>query len=269
MVACLNGKFLPENKVLISGFDHGFLYGDGVYETLRADGEKIADLEQHLKRLQKSASAIGIKLIWPLPELGKLAAQTVKLNKLKSSKVRITVSRGENEFDFDTCKKPTLLISCDELAIKPQIYSGIEAITITLWRFMPGVKSTNLLPMIWAQRKVDKKKISEVIMVDSNGFVREGVTTNIFIVKNGTIRTPENNLLAGVVRDKVIKIAEKNDMRMEIKDFQMESLQSADEVFITNSIKLIVPVIKLNGRKVGNGKAGEITEKLMSLYKIS
>ena len=221
MTACLNGKFLPKNKVMISGFDHGFLYGDAVYETLRADYDQVADMDQHLKRLQKSANFLGIKLKWTPVQLSEWIKKLVKLNDFKSSRVRITVSRGENDFDFNTCLEPTLLISCDNLVIEPIIYEGIEAITITLARIMPQVKSTNLLPMIWAQRKVDKKKIGEVVMVDNDGFVREGVTSNIFIVKNGTICTPENDVLPGVVRDKVIKIAQNNEMKIEAKDFRM------------------------------------------------
>lgn len=266
MIACLNGKFLPKNKVLISAFDHGFLYGDAVYETMRADDGKLADLEQHLKRLQKSANFLGLKMEWPLIQIGKWAEETVKLNKFKAARVRITISRGENDFDFNSCKNPTLLISCDELVIKPSIYSGIEAITMTLARSMPEVKSTNLLPMIWAQRKVDKKNIDEVIMVDNDGFVREGVTTNIFIVKNGVIWTPEHDILAGVMRDKVIKLAEKKDMPIQIRDFKIEDLFEAKEIFLTNSVKLIFPVNKLNGKKVGNGGAGEVTKKLMNFY---
>ncbi len=266
MIACLNGKFLPKNKVLISAFDHGFLYGDAVFETLRADNGKLADVEQHMKRLQKSANFLGIKLEWPLSEIGKWAEETVKLNKFKTSRVRITVSRGENDFDFNSCKSPTLLIHCDELIIAPEIYGGIEAITMTLGRSMPEVKSTNLLPMIWAQRKVDKKKVGEVIMVDNDGFVREGVTANVFIVKNGVIHTPEHDVLAGVVRDKVIKLAQKDEMEIEKRDFKIEDLFEAEEIFLTNSVKLIVPVNKLNGKKVGNGGAGAVTKKLMEIY---
>lgn len=268
MVVCVNGKFVDKKNAKISALDNGFLYGDGIYETMRTYNGVVLELEIHMKRLEKSAKAIGLEMPWGAKKIEEWTKKIVKLNKARDSRVRITLSRGENGFDFNSCKNPTLVIHSERLALKPEIYSaGASVVTMKLQRVFPEVKTVGLTHMIQAYRAMNLQEETEAIIVDKKDFVREGASTNIFIVRKGVLWTPATGMLLGTTRNRVVELAQKAGLKVLIKDFKVGELAKAEEIFLTNRPREIIPVTKLNGKKVGNGKVGEITKKMMEEYK--
>ncbi|MEK7673072.1 MAG: aminotransferase class IV [Patescibacteria group bacterium] len=267
MFVCINGKFLKKKDAKISVFDNGFLYGDGIYETIRIYDGVIFELDEHLKRLQKSAEITGLEIKWPIAKIMEWANKLVKLNK-GLNRMRITVSRGENGLDFNSCENPTLVIHCEKLRIDPEIYKkGVSAVTFGVERIRPEAKTLGLMHLILSQRYILQKKAQEAIMVDEKNFVREGPSTNVFALIKGIIYTPASHILIGTTRNRILELVKKNGIKIIVKDLKIEELESAEEIFLTNKIKEIIPVTKLNGKKVGSGKVGEYTQKIMKLYK--
>lgn len=268
MKVCLNGRFLTDSKAKISALDNGFLYGDGVYETVRSKDGKIAHFALHMERFNRSARTIGINIPWTSKQIKNWVERLLVLNKLKNARIRISLSRGVNGLDFTSCKKPTLLIQAEKLNIDPKIYkNGIAAVVIKSHRIWPEVKSIGLIHMIEAYRTLGLKSGMEGIMIDDLGFIREGVTSNVFIVKNGVVFTAKNKILPGILRALVFKLAKKIGIKVLVKDFKISKLRQAEEVFITNSVKEIVPVTSLDEKKISNGQVGIVTRKLMNFLK--
>lgn len=268
MKVCLNGRFLTDSKAKISALDNGFLYGDGVYETITGGGGKMAHFALHMERFNRSARTIGINIPWTSKQIKNWVEQLLVLNKLKNARIRISLSRGVNGMDFTSCKKPTLLIQAERLNIDPKIYkNGVAAVVIKSQRIWPEVKSMGLIHMIQAYRKLRLKSGMEGIMIDDNGFVREGITSNVFMVLDGVIFTAKNKILSGIIRGLVLRLAKKLVIKALVKDFKISKLRQAEEIFITNSVKKIVPVTSLDGKKVGDGRIGAITQKLMEFDK--
>jgi len=254
----------------ISALDNGFLYGDGIYETMRTYGGKILELDLHLERLAKSAKFVGIRLPVSLLILRRWCLRLSKVNHLGESRMRITLSRGANGFDFLTCRKPTLLITCEKLVIDQRdATKGVCAITMRLTRVLPEIKTLGLTHMMVGYREAAKKpaqKIYEVILIDEKGFVREGASTNIFVIKKGVVFTPARNILKGLTRNRVMQLARKLELKMRTIDFKTKALANADEIFLTNRPREIIPVIRLNGKRVGKGMPGPVTKRLMAAY---
>jgi branched-chain amino acid aminotransferase len=268
MHVCLNGKFVKADQAKISIFDNGFLYGDGVYDTLRTYNGKVWELNEHLERLEKSAKVICLKIPYSKQKLAELVVKLIKKNGFKESRVRISLTRGQNGFDFLNAKKPTLLIVAEQLIPQPEsVYkNGVTVVTVRAERFLPGVKSISLLPMVFAQQKAKKAKAYEGIFVDSKGFVREGSITNIFVVKNGVLFVPKTHILAGTTRKTVLKLARSLHFKIRITDFTRRKLYIADEIFVTNAPRGIIPVKKVDKYKVGSGRPGKITKQLMKSF---
>jgi len=264
MFVCLNGKIVSKKAANISVCDHGFLYGDAIYETMRTTRGKPWLLNEHLRRLRQSAQTLGIRVPWTNAQLKTLVSRLKKKNGNKESRIRITVSRGCNDFDFSTCKKPTLLIEANKLKLPlRKIYiEGVSAITYKIERPTPEIKSNSMLPSIMAMRESKKKKVFEAFMVDHKGNVTEGSTSNIFIVKKSEIITPKDEILKGTVRNFIIKKTTTKEANILLKN-----LYEADEVFLTSSIKSAVPVVKIDGKKIGNGKVGPVTKSIINLLK--
>ena len=268
-IVFLNGKFVKERDAKISVFDHGFLYGDGVYETLRTYGGKIWQLAEHLKRLQKSARLLGLKIPSSLDQLGGFVAETVKRNGFLESRIRITLTRGVNAYDFTTCRTPTLCIQVQELKPEPKrVYEkGVAVVTFRGVRNLPEAKTISLLPLVLANRFLKKKRAYEALFVDERNYVLEGTITNVFMVKKGLIITPKIGMLSGKTRQFLLKIAKKNGFKILQKSIKIKDLYAADEIFITNAPRGIIPVVKIDGKKVGLGRPGIITQKLMRVFK--
>ncbi len=270
MIVFLNSKFVDAKNAKVSVFDHGFLYGDGVYETLRTYNGKIWQLDEHLKRLKKSADLLHLKYAWTQKQIGDWVKMTVEKNKFRESRIRITVTRGENGFDFLSTRKPTICIQVKELkAQKPVVYAkGVDAISFQMERTIPKAKSLNVLPLILAQEKMKKEKAYEAILVSEKGFVREGTITNVFMIRGGIIITPRSNILEGTTRETILKFAKSAGFKIQIVDFKLSELWKADEAFITNAPRGIVPVVKIDGKKIGVGRPGVVTKELMKEFKL-
>lgn len=264
----LNGQFLRGDKAKVSVFDHGFLYGDGVYETLRTYNGKVWLLDEHLARLERSVKALRLKLPYNRKKLAAAVLKVTRMNGHKESRIRIEVSRGANDFDFFTCKRPTVLVAARPLDVLPKksYTAGVRAVAVHGGRAMPEVKSISQIAYIAAQQQVKAKKAYEGIYVDEKGLVREGTITNVFIVKKGVVYTPESGMLGGLTRDFLIKLLKKNRMRVVVGDFSVQKLRDADEIFLTNTTKGIIPVSHLNTKKIGRGKPGVVTSKLTNLF---
>jgi len=173
-----------------------------------------------------------------------------------------------NGFDFNTCKNPTLMIHSENLKIKPEVYkNGVAVVTMKLQRILPEIKTIGLTHMIQAYRAFDLKKVAEAIIIDKKNFVKEGASTNVFVVVGGAIWTPKSGILVGTTRNRVIDLAQKNGFKVAVKDFKADKLCAADEIFLTNRPREIIPVTKLDGKKVGSGKVGKFTQKLMQAYR--
>lgn len=299
MYVFLNDRLVKKENARVPVTDNGFLYGDGVYETLRTYGGKVWEVDEHLARLKASADTIGICLPCSFKALEEKVARLVKKNGFKESRIRITVTRGSRGFDFgSSCEKvggccleggcdgggATLLIEAVALKEEPrEVYEkGVSVVTVDCERVLPEVKSINLLPMIIGQRAAEDAGAYEALFVSESGFVREGTITNVFMVKDGVLFTPAEGILYGLTRELILKLAREielgggrrdggsrrggDSLKVRVVDFKREKLYEADEIFISNSPRKIIPVVKVDGRRVGNGKIGAVTKLLMKAF---
>lgn len=283
----INDRFYTENRAKISVFDHGLLYGDGVYETMRSYNGRIFMLEEHLKRLRKSADLIDLKIIWSDKNLTDFLYKTLKINKLKSAYIRLTVTRGSGPIglDVELCKKPTLIIIVKKFIPYPENYytKGVKICTSEIRRnhplcIDPKIKSLNFLNNIIARlskynkqammaESSDGEKCFEYIMLNLNGYVTEGTVSNIFLVKNNVLLTPsiESGILPGITREIVVGLARKNKIRTLETLIKPGQLYTADECFLTNTSMEILPVRKIDTNPLSS--PGKITRFLRSEFK--
>lgn len=267
MKVCLNGKFLPVNKAKISVLDNGLMFGDGFYETMRTYDGKILELDLHLKRLQKTAAILGIILPAKIETISQWTEKLAKVNKLKAARLRITITRGNQGFNFLACKKATLIITSENLNPELSVYkNGVSVFTQKLERPIPDIKMLGLTVMIMANRFIEPRHGYESILLTDKNIVREGASTNIFVVKNDVVFTPKNNILFGLTRNRVLALAKNLKLKIVEKDFDKDFLLKANEIFLTNRPREIIPVVKIDGKKVGNGTPGNITKIVMAGY---
>ncbi len=274
----LNGKLISKEKAHISVFDHGLLYGDGVFEGIRTYDGLIFRLKEHIDRLYKSADAIKLNI--PMTKIKMIEAiiKTLKANKLKDSYIRLVITRGVGDLGLDPrkCSKPTIFIITDKIALYPKEFyqKGLEIVTAPTRRnyppaLDPRIKSLNYLNNILAKLDAIKAGTDEAIMLTYNDYVAECTGDNIFIVKDGELLTPpvEVGALEGITRDAVISIAKNIDMPVYEKMLKMEDVYAATEVFLTGTAAEIIPVVKIDKRQIGDGKPGTITLKLMGEFR--
>ena len=278
MLVYVNGDFLPKDEAVVSVFDHGFLYGDGIYETIRAYGGELFLLDKHLIRLKHSADAIALTLPLPLSAIGDALHEAVKVNELESAYVRIQISRGPGEIGLDPalCPEPTVVIIAKPHTDLPAEIAdrGVNAVVVTTRRnhplaLNPSVKGTNFLNNILAKIEAVRAGAYEGIMLNWEGFVAEGTISNLFMVRNGVLRTPhlDVGILEGVTRGLVLDLARRANIPVKEEAFLPEALDDANECFITNAIIEVLPVTRINNRPVGNGAPGPITKALRQAYR--
>jgi len=278
MFVYLDGHFVPKEEAMVSVFDHGFLYGDGIYETLRAYDGKLFLLKKHLQRLKRSAAGISLKLPLPLDSIGEALNESLRVNKLQDAYVRLHISRGPGEIGLDPalCVAPTMVIVAKPFHDYPAEYydRGVSVAIVQTRRnhhlaLPPSIKGTNFLNNILAKIEAIKARAFEGIMLNVNGYVAEGTISNIFMVKKGVLYTPhtDTGILEGVTRDLVLRLAKKKKIPVREALMRPRSLLSADEVFITNSTVEILPVSRVNKKSVRNGKPGPVTAALHQAYK--
>jgi branched-chain amino acid aminotransferase len=267
MIICINGKWMNDKQAKISVLDNAFLYGDGFYDTMRTYKGKVLELELHVQRVLHSAQVMNIELPWTEKQLKNWIQGTADRNKAKSARVRITISRGVNDFDFTCTKNPLAVVTCEPLILNPKDYSsGVSVVTMHLQRILPEIKTVGLTHMVVAYKELFPKGIYEALIVSPDGNIPEGASTNLMIVKNGKIITPKTGMLPGLTRKRVLALAKKLAIPVIQKNIKLGALKSADEIFLTNRPRELIPVTKLNNKKVGNGKPGPITKKLMDAY---
>lgn len=273
----INGKYVPKNEATTSIYDHGFLYGDGAFEGIRAYNGLVFKLKEHLDRLFDSAKAIDLKIPISKEEMSRAIIETLKKNNLKDAYIRPIVTRGNGDLGLDPrkCSKPNIFIITEEWgAMYGDLYEdGLTAVTVGVRRnapeaLPPNIKSMNYLNNILAKIEANAKGGDEAIMFDVNGNISEGSGDNIFIIKNGKIFTPPTlNNLRGITRAAAIELAIKENIEIIETNLGLFDIYTADEVFVTGTAAEIAPITKIDGRSVDSGKPGKITKKLMAAFK--
>jgi branched-chain amino acid aminotransferase len=274
----INGKLLPAAEATVSVFDHGVLYGDGIFEGLRIYGGRVFRLEEHIKRLYESAKAIWLEVPMAQDAMCRAVNETVKANDLREGYVRLIVTRGCGTLSLDAnlCKDPQIIIIADTIALYPrELYeSGLEIITASTVRnhpaaLNPRIKSLNYLNNILAKIEGLKAGCIEVLMLNHKGEVAECTGDNIFLVKNGEVLTPpiDAGILAGVTRNAVIELAREAGLSVHEIPLTRHDVYVADECFLTGTAAEVIAVVKVDSRKIGDGKPGRITVDLERRFK--
>jgi branched-chain amino acid aminotransferase len=272
----LNGSFVNLTRAKISVFDRGFLYGDGLFETMRAYSGEVFRLEDHLDRLFHSAKEIELSLPYTRRELRTIIKRTLKINGLSKAYIRLTLSRGVSEPGL--ISKPqssaTLAIVAREFKpLSPSEYrKGWRAIVVETRQNQASplsrLKSLNFLNNILARKEAQSKRVDEGILLNTLGEVAEASTSNIFLVKRGIIITPpeESGLLPGITRGVVLELAPNLGLKAYNRRVSLDDLMGAEEAFLTNSLIEIMPVVEIDGRPLGNGKPGKVTQRIHKAY---
>ncbi len=275
----IDGKFYGEKNAKISVFDHGLLYGDGVFEGIRAYNGRIFRLEEHIDRLFLSAKAILLEIPLSKPDLIEAVARTCAANKLRDGYIRLVVTRGIGNLGLNpfNCKKPTIIIIADKITLYPaEMYrKGLDLITVPTTRvaasaFNPAIKSLNYLNNVLAKIEAIQGGVLEAVMLNHHGYIAECTGDNIFIVRGGRIVTPPTSAgaLAGITRQVVFQLAREH-LGMDVceENLTRYDVFTADECFLTGTGAEIIPAVKLDGRVIGTGKPGEITARLMEQFR--
>ncbi len=267
----LNGKFIPKSEAKISLWDLGLLRGYGVFDFIVTyNGGKPFLLKKHLKRLKNSASLIDLAIPWSIQELETVVKQTIRKNiNGREKAIRIVITGGESEDGITIGKKPTLaIIVRNRNFYSPATYEkGIKVITFEHNREVPQAKSLNYTQAVKASTLAKKKKALEAIYIYKKlNRVYEGTQSNLFLVKNNRIATPDGETLAGITRELILSICKKL-YKTSVREVAIKELFTADEIFISASNKEIQPVIKVDNKVIGNGKPGEVTKKVMAEFR--
>ena len=278
MLVYVNGAFVPKEEAKISVFDHGYLYGDGIYETMRAYQGTLFLLDKHLVRLKHSADAISLKLPLPLDQIGDALKESLSKNRLGDAYVRIQISRGPGEIGLDPglCPEPTMVIVAKPFKDYPADHyeRGVSTAIVATRRnhplaLNPSIKGTNFLNNILAKIESLRAGAYEAIMLNWEGYVAEGTISNIFLVKAGVLFTPslQTGILEGVTRGLVLELARREHIETREALILPKDLLDADECFITNTTMEIMPVTRIDNSSVGKGAPGPVTAVLRQAYK--
>lgn len=273
----IDGKYVLKEEASVSVFDHCFLYGDGVFEGIRAYGGKIFRLDKHVRRLYDSAKAIWLEIPLSPQEMVEKILETVRMNNLGDAYIRVVVSRGKGDLGLDPrkCPRPSVVIIADEIELyPPEFYEkGLELITAATPRIPneclnPRIKSCNYLNNILAKIEGINAGVIEVIMLNLNGYVAECSGDNIFAVRGGVIRTPPEaaGILLGITRNAVIELARTDGRQVIEADLNRYDLYTADEVFLSGTAAEVIGVVKIDGRVIGDGRPGPITKRLREKF---
>jgi branched-chain amino acid aminotransferase len=273
----LDGKWHDRETATVSVYDHGLLYGDGVFEGSRVYGGKIFRLSEHLDRLYDSAKAIWLTIPMPKAELAAVTEEAVRRSGIAEAYIRHIVTRGVGDLGLDPrkCPNPSIVIIVDTIRLFPEeVYeSGLRVVTAGTpiphrEALSPRIKSLNYLAHILAKIEGIHSGADEVLMLDSEGHVAEGSGQNIFVVKNGAIRTPPAyaGILKGVTRDVVIELAREAGYDMQETMLNRYDVYTADEAFFTGTASELIAIRQVDGRNIGDGKSGPVTRDLRARF---
>ena len=275
----VDGEFYPQSEAKISVFDHGLLYGDGVFEGIRAYNKRIFKLERHVERLFRSAHAIHLQIPKTREEFSALIKEACRKNGMVNGYIRPVVTRGPGDLGLDPrkCKKgPSLIIitaNWENLYDKGLYERGLKLVTAAVRRvppqaLSPSIKSMNYLNQILARIQGNESGADEVLMLDLQGYVSEASADNVFIVREGKVTTPPTSTnLPGVTRETVLELCAELGYPSAEQLFTLFEVYTADECFITGTAAEVGPVTEVDGRKIGDGRPGKITTHLMKAYK--
>jgi len=274
----LDGRMVPPEEAKVSVFDHGFLYGDGVFEGIRAYNGRVFKLAEHLDRLYESAKSIALEIPLSWKEMERAVVETVRANELRDAYIRLVVSRGAGDLGLDPrkCPRPTVVVIADSITLYPEeMYrNGLRIATVSTRRIAPDmlntrVKSLNYLNNILAKIQGNLAGVPEAIMLNPEGYVLECTGDNIFIIRRGRLITPPTYLgiLEGITRNTVIEIAGSMGIETREECFTLHDVYVAEECFLTGTAAEVIPVVEVDGRKVGAGAPGPITLKLMEAFR--
>lgn len=271
------GKPVDPADATVSVFDRGFLYGDSIYETMRTAGGNIVELERHLARLHGSAEGIAMELSYSDDEIRDAVTQTLEAAGNADSRIRVVITRGTGPIALDTrtSESPLMVVFVQPLQFPPaeQYERGISAQIVDVQKNVreaidPGLKTGNYLPSILALRKAVEAQGDDAIMVNADGNVAEGATSNLFMVSEGQVSTPslETGVLAGITRGVVLELSAQAGLPVAETTITPDQLRGAQEVFLTSSVRGVMPVTRLDGAPVGEGSVGAVTRRLMTAY---
>ncbi|MBI3926934.1 MAG: branched-chain-amino-acid transaminase [Armatimonadetes bacterium] len=273
----IDGKHYPKEEARVSVYDHGLLYGDGVFEGIRAYKGRVFRLEEHLERLYMSARSVLIEIPMSPTEMKEAILDTLRKNELRDAYIRLVVTRGVGDLGLDPrkCKKPSIIIITDEIKLYPrETYESGMKIMVAATRknspdtLSPRIKSLNYLNNILAKIEAINAGYAEAVMLDRSGYLTECTSENIFLVKHNKLFTPTSvvGILEGITRSTVMELAEKLGYEVNMAFLTVHDLYVADEVFVTGTGAELLPVVEVGGRVVGQGRPGPVTRRLLKAF---
>ena len=274
----IDGQYLDEANAKVSVFDHGLLYGDGIFEGIRAYNGRVFKLKEHIDRLFYSAKAILLNIPLSHAEIMRAVVETCRQNGIRDGYIRLLVTRGVGGLGLNPnrCKKPSVIVIADKIQLYPaEMYErGLDIITVPTVRNLhsalnPAIKSLNYLNNILAKIEANNGGCEEAIMLNSEGYVSECTGDNIFIIKDGQMFTPplSAGALYGITRGVVMELARLSGLPVSEPNLTRYDMFNADECFLTGTGAELIPVVKIDGRVIGTGKPGQVTKDLVTKYK--
>lgn len=274
----LNGEYVAKEDAKISVYDHGFLYGDGIFEGIRIYEGNIFKCKEHLDRLYDSAKSIMLNIPLSYEEMEAALVETIRRNELKNGYIRLVVSRGPGNLGLDPtrCPQAWVIIIVEQLAIYPEeaYQNGLVSVSVSQRRNIPDalnpkIKSLNYLNNILVKIQANLAGVGEAIMLNAQGYVAEGSSDNIFIIKNKVVYTPPCYVgaLEGITRGTIIELCAKLGYTLKEEPFTLHDVYVADEVFFTGTAAEVIAVREVDGRVIGTGKAGPMTTKLLAEFR--
>lgn len=274
----IDGKFLAKEDAKISVFDHGLLYGDGIFEGIRLYDNCVFRLDDHLERLEMSAKAIALTLPWSRQEIAEIVCESCRRNNLTNGYIRLVITRGVGDLGISpkTCPRPSIICIADKISLYPEaLYtSGMKIITSPTRRMSPAalppmVKSLNYLNNVLAKIEAQQHGYHECIMLNEQGYVAECTGDNIFLVHKGRLITPASHsgALVGITRQAVLEVA--RELGLELVETQVTryDVWNAEECFLTGTAAEVIPVIEVDARTIGTGKPGPTTGRILEAFR--
>ncbi len=272
----LNGKLVNKEDAKVSVFDHGFLYGDGAFEGIRSYGGRVFRLNEHIDRLYETIHTLMIDPRMTKKQMIEAVVTTLQANKIKDGYIRLIISRGDGDLGLDPRKcygKPNVIIIADKISLYPaELYKkGMEIITVATTKnnpnaLNPQLKSLNYLNNILAKIEANLSGYNEAIMLQANGYIGECTGDNVFMYKDGVLATPHLGRLKGITADAILGLAAKLKIKIFEGDITRHELYNAQECFLTGTAAELIPIVKVDGRVIGEGKPGAVTTKLLKAF---